>query len=83
MAWYSLWKWYAPWSQRELFMEDMIYWFKEYVLKSSEQREEEKRIKDMHSKQAIASLSMMGAMCSSFGSYFTEEFPKRMVDMVH
>lgn len=82
MAWHSLYLWYAPWSKRELFMEDMIYWYREYVLKTDEQRKEEKRIRDIQGKQAVASLAVMGAMCSSFESGFSNEFPKRMKDMM-
>ena len=36
MAFYSLWKWFSPWSKRNY--PNMIYWFKRYVLMTPEER---------------------------------------------
>ena len=52
MAFYSLWKWFSPWSKREY--ADMIYWYKEYVLKTPEQREQERIEKKKKARTAMA-----------------------------
>ena len=41
----------------------MIYWYKEYVLKTSEQREQERIEKKKKARTAIAQLGVMAALC--------------------
>ena len=57
MGFYSLRRWFSTWSRR--YKADMIYWYKEYVLKTPEQREEE--IREAHT--ALAKFCVAGAMC--------------------
>ena len=52
MAFYSLWEWFSPWSKRGYI--DMIYWYKEYVLKTPEQREQERIEKKRKARTAMA-----------------------------
>lgn len=65
MAFYSLWKWFSPWSEREY--TDMIYWYKEYVLKTHEQREQERVENKRKARTAMAQLGVMTALCSGLG----------------
>lgn len=65
MAFYSLWKWFSPWSKREY--TDMIYWYKEYVLKTTEQREQERRESKRKARTDLAQLVIMNTMCSNLG----------------
>ena len=69
MAFYSLWKWFSPWGKREY--TDMIYWYKEYVLKTPEQREQERIEKKKKAGTAMAQLGVMTALCSGLrGDYY-------------
>lgn len=63
MAWYALYKWYSPWSKRNC--PDMIYWYKEYVLKTPEQRERESEQRKRDAQTAMAKLCAMHAILGS------------------
>ena len=65
MGFYALWKWFSPWSKRNY--PNMIYWYKEYVLKTSEQREQERRESKRKARTALAQLAIMNTMCSNLG----------------
>ena len=65
MAFYSLWKWFSPWNKREY--TDMIYWYKEYVLKTPEQREQERIEKKRKVRTTMAQLGVMAALCGGLG----------------
>ena len=41
----------------------MIYWYKEYVLKTPEQREQERIEKKRKARTAMAQLGVMTALC--------------------
>ena len=45
----------------------MIYWYKEYVLKTPEQREQERIEKTRKARTTMAQLSVMTALCSGLG----------------
>ena len=65
MAFYSLWKWFSPWSNREY--TDMIYWYKEYVLKTPKQREQERIENKRKARTAMAQLGVMAALYGGLG----------------
>lgn len=65
MGFYALWKWFLPWSKREY--TNMIWWYKEYVLKTPEQREQERRESKRKARTALAQLTIMNTMCSNLG----------------
>lgn len=65
MGFYALWKWFSPWSKRDY--PNMIYWYKEYVLKTPEQREQERRESKRKARTALAQLGIVHAMCSNLG----------------
>ena len=49
----------------------MIYWYKEYVLKTPEQREQERTEKKKKAQTAMAQLGVMTALCSGLrGEYY-------------
>ena len=45
----------------------MIHWYKEYVLKTPEQREQERIEKKKKAQTAMAQLGIVTALCSGFG----------------
>ena len=65
MGFYALWKWFSPWSKKDY--PNMIYWYKEYVLKTPEQREQERRESKRKARTALAQLAIMNTMCSNLG----------------
>lgn len=65
MAFYSLYKWFSPWSKREY--TDMIYWYKEYVLKTPEQREQEKKDRQRKARTVLAQLGIIDTVCRGLG----------------
>ena len=65
MGFYALWKWFSPWSKRDY--PNMIYWYKEYVLKTPEQREQERRENKRKARTALAQLAIMNTMCGNLG----------------
>lgn len=65
MGFYALWKWFSPWSKRDY--PNMIYWYKEYVLKTPEQREQERRESKRKARTALAQLAIMNTMCRGLG----------------
>lgn len=65
MGFYALWKWFSTWSKRDY--PNMIYWYKEYVLKTPEQREQERRESKRKARTALAQLAIMNTMCSNLG----------------
>ena len=65
MGFYALLKWFSPWSKRNY--PNMIYWYKEYVLKTPEQREQERRESKRKARTALAQLAIMNTVCSNLG----------------
>ena len=65
MGFYALWKWFSPWSKMDY--PNMIYWYKEYGLKTPEQREQERRENKRKARTALAQLAIMNTMCSNLG----------------
>ena len=65
MGFYALWKWFSSWSKKDY--PNMIYWYKEYVLKTPEQREQERRESKRKARTALAQLAIMNTMCSNLG----------------
>ncbi len=65
MGFYALWKWFSSWSKRNY--HNMIYWYKEYVLKTPEQREQERRESKRKARTALAQSAIMSTMCSKLG----------------
>ena len=63
MAWYALYKWYRPWSKRRY--PNMIYWYKEFVLKTPEQRKYEEKQEKKEAKQAAYNLLALTRMMTS------------------
>ena len=51
---------------REIYT-DMIYWYKEYVLKTPEQREQERRESKRKARTALAQLALVDTMCRGLG----------------
>lgn len=67
MGFYALWQWFSPWSKRGY--PNMIYWYKEYVLKTPEQREQERRESKRKARTSLAQLAIMNTMCNELGGY--------------
>ena len=65
MGFYALWKWFSPWSKRDC--SNMIYLYKEYVLKTPEQQEQERRESKRKARTALAQLAIMNTICSNLG----------------
>lgn len=60
MAWYSLYKWFAPWRKTKYV--DMIYYYSEYVLKTEEQRIAEKESRRRKAYQVMTMLGVLSEM---------------------
>ena len=58
MSWYRFRRWYMSWNKRNT-PPDLIYWYKEYVLKTPEQREAEKVERNKSYNKALFSLGTM------------------------
>lgn len=89
MAWYALYKWYRPWSKRRY--PNMVYWYKEYVLKTPEQREYEKKKRKKEAKQAAYNLLGFTRMMTSHMNdnpymqnvnHKTNKIIRQIIDMV-
>ena len=65
MGFYALWKWFSSWSKRDY--PNMIYWYKEYVLKTPEQREQDRKENKRKARTTLAQLAIMNTMCSNLG----------------
>lgn len=63
MGWYALYKWYSPWSKLNL--PNMIYWYKEYYLKTPEQRQIEKEERSRKAKNALITLSTISTLINN------------------
>lgn len=48
----------------------MIYWYKEYILKTPEQREQERIENKRKARTAMAQLGVVGALCSGLGGEY-------------
>ena len=72
MGFWALWKWFSPWSKRNY--PNMIYWYKEYVLKTPEQREFERKARERSAKKTLAALGIineiLGKKCRYYGDYY-------------
>lgn len=63
MGFYALWKWFKPWSKKNY--PNMNYWYKEYVLKTPEQREKERIKRKREAMTAFAKLQAIHYMIKS------------------
>lgn len=68
MAYYSLWKWFSPW--RKVKYTDYIYYYKEFVLKTEEQRELEKIEREKELKEMKVRLATMNTLVRNLGSSY-------------
>ena len=68
MAWYSLWKWFSPWSKRDY--PNMIYWYSEYVLKTPQQRERERTERKKCANTVLAQICIMNTICNEINSEY-------------
>lgn len=48
----------------------MIYWYKEYVLKTSEQRKKEKLLRQHRARQTLLMLGVINSLCDEISGNF-------------
>lgn len=63
MAFWALYKWFRPFSKRGY--PNMIYYYREYVLKTPKQREEERKERRRNTKNALLNLSLIYSCLSN------------------
>ena len=73
MAFYALYKWFGPWSKR--YYPDMIYWYSEYYLNTPEQREREKKQRDIRFED------LLDTVATIYRSPFMTRSPYRDLDL--
>lgn len=59
MGWYAWYKWYSSFSKKEII--NRVYWYKEYVLKTPEQREEEAKIRKIKARTCMMYLGIVSS----------------------
>lgn len=68
MAYYSLWKWFSPWRKTKY--TNYIYYYKEFVLKTEEQRKLEKIEKEKELKEMKLRLLATNSFVRNLGSSY-------------
>lgn len=63
MAFWSLYKWFRPWSKKRY--PNMIFWYSEYYLKTPEQRSIEREKKEKDFNRFVGLLGYMRAFSRS------------------
>ena len=72
MAWYKYRKWRNSFNKRNP-APNLIYWYKEYVLKSSEQRERERIEGEIRGRNALMNLLTISTICRQYGGSFYDK----------
>lgn len=67
MAYFSLYKWFS--SYRKKPFENWIYYYSEYVLKTPEQREQERVERKRRVSTTLAQMGIISAMVHSMSDY--------------
>lgn len=72
MAWYKYRKWRNSFNKGNP-APNLIYWYKEYVLKSSEQRERERIEGEIRGRNALMNLLTISTICRQYGGSFYDK----------